>query len=492
VKGQVLVLDDDPESRRVLEVRLEDLGLAVKAVGSSREALAALESGGFELALFDLSMEPTDGLALIEAAHARQPGLPVLIMTAPGAVGDAVAAIQRGAFDYLTKPFIPDELRARVGRALSERRWARDRGRLKAVGETLASSGIVERILDAVAQATVEATEAERSVVFLFEGGQVVPMASAGTQPKAWEPLQAAAVAAIEKGAPTRVTGGDGRVALAAPLVVKNGPVGALVVECAERVSPTEEDLELLALFSFQAAVALKNAHELSQLRSGALAALGRMATQVAHELKNPLGGLKLYARHLEKRLAAGSDPELAGLAQKIGHAVDHLADLVTEITAFGRPPELKQENVNVPQLLDDCLSLAQDRLAGRRIRVAREDEPDIPVAFLDPREMRKVFLNLLLNALDAMGDEGTLGVGVAYDREGDMLRVTVEDSGCGMSEETLSRVFDLFFTTKPHGTGLGMAISRSVVDLHGGRIDIDSRLGQGTRVRVVLPVRQP
>jgi len=492
VKGRVLVVDDDPEIREVLAMRLEALGLVVTAVGGPREALTTLDAGGFDLALFDLRMEPMDGIALIEAAHERLPGLPVLIMTAHGSIEDAVAAIHRGAFDYLTKPFVPDELRARVGRALSERRWTRDRGRLKAVGETLASSGSMERILDAVVQATVEATEAERSVVFLLERGQVIPMASAGTQPKAWEPLQAAATAAIDKGVPTTLMGAEGRVALAAPLVVKNGPVGALVVECAERFAPTPEDLELLALFSFQATVALKNAHELSQLRSGALAALGRMATQVAHELKNPLGGLKLYARHLEKRLSTASDPELAELAQKIGHAVDHLANLVTEITAYGRPPELKRESVKVTELLDECLSLAQDRLSGRRIQILRHDDPDIPVAFLDSRDLRKVFLNLRLTALEAMGDEGTLSVGVSYEAEGGMLQVTVEDSGCGMSEETLSRVFDLFYTTKPQGTGLGMAITRSVVDLHGGRIDIESRLGQGTRVRVLLPVRQP
>jgi two-component system sensor histidine kinase AtoS len=98
--------------------------------------------------------------------------------------------------------------------------------------------------------------------------------------------------------------------------------------------------------------------------------------------------------------------------------------------------------------------------------------------------------MNLVLNGLDAMGDEGTLTVAVTHQSE--EIQVTIEDTGCGMSDETLSRAFDLFFTTKPHGTGLGMAIARSVVDLHGGQIQIDSRLGQGTRVRVLLPVRQP
>ena len=121
---------------------------------------------------------------------------------------------------------------------------------------------------------------------------------------------------------------------MAAPLVVQRGPAGALVIETAAGIEPTEDDLELLALFSSQAAVAVRNTHELERLRSGALAALGRMATQVAHELKNPLAGLRLYARHLEQRLARrAATPMAPSLAQKItvdrrppgrGRAGDH------------------------------------------------------------------------------------------------------------------------------------------------------------------------
>lgn len=485
--GRALVVDDDAHILEVLEMRLHALGLEVTAVSDPREAQRALDGPGFDVALFDLRMEPMTGIELMEAAHRVQPRLPVLIMTAHGTIDNAVQAVQRGAFDYLTKPFVSEELRAKLGRALAERRWARDRKLLGAVGEILGSSGTVARILDAVVQATVEATEAERAVVVLAEGARARPMATAGPSAASFDPVIAAAESAMEKRAPCTLTGDDGRVTLAVPLFVEGGAAGALVVESPRRVAPTDDDLEILALFSSQAAVALKNTHELARLRSGALAALGRMAAQVAHEVRNPLGGLKLYARVLEQRLTDREDGEGVDVAQRMSRAIDHLAELVTEITAFGRPRELKREPTSLNGLLDECLSLALDRVTAKRIRVVKDLDPALPRMSLDARELRKVFLNLILNGLDALEPEGSLTVRSRRTSDG-AVEVLVADTGCGMSEETQARMFDLFFTTKSSGTGLGMAIARSVVDLHRGRLEVESQRGQGTTIRVLLP----
>src|SRR5215813_677687 len=313
---RMLVVDDDAAILEVLQMRLAAMGFAVTATPDPQQAIAAAHEGRFDLALVDLRMEPMDGIQLMEELHAHQPRLPVLIMTAHGTIETAVDAVQRGAFDYLTKPFVRDELRAKIGRALTTRRWARDRERLLAVGQTLASSGVMDRVLDAVAQATVETTEAERCVVFQLLQGRLLPMASAGSPPPSWPALETAARAAMDKGVPTTFPGAETGAIVAAPLLVHRGPAGALVIETPARVEPTEDDLELLALFSSQAAVAIRNTHELERLRSGALAALGRMATQVAHELKNPLAGLRLYARHLEQRLAK-SDSEGAARSEE-------------------------------------------------------------------------------------------------------------------------------------------------------------------------------
>jgi two-component system, NtrC family, sensor kinase len=486
VKGRVLIVDDDPLILDVLGMRLDKLGLQVTRSTNAHETLAAVGERPFDVALIDLRMKPTDGITLMEQVHGLQPRLPVLIMSGQGTIETAVAAVQRGAFDFLTKPFVSDELSRKLGRALSERRWARDRERLRVVGETLASSGVMERVLDAVAQAAVETTEAEHCVVFLREKGHLAPMASAGMPPASWTSLENAARTAMDEGTPLILPGDGARVALAAPLFVEGGRAGALVIEASARVEPTEDDLDLLALFSSQAAVAIKNTHELSRLRSGALAALGRIATEVAHELKNPLGGLKLYARHLEQRLTRTGDAEGLEIARKIGQAIDHLSELVADITTFGRPTELKLTATDVNELLNECLALAQDRISERQIEIVRAYDLGCPSALLDGRALRKVFLNLIVNGLEAIEERGTLSLRTAV--QGGGIDVVIEDTGQGMTEETLSRMFDLFFTTKPNGTGLGMAIARSVVCQHGGELSVESAPGRGTRVRVRLP----
>jgi signal transduction histidine kinase len=486
---RVLIVDDDSAILEVLEMRLTAMGFDVEATSDARAAVRNVDASRFDLALVDLRMDPMDGISLMEQLHARQPRLPVLIMTAHGTIEGAVEAVQRGAFDYLTKPFVRDELRAKIARALASRRWARDRERLLTVGETLASSGRMDRVLESVAAAAVETTEAERCIVFQNVDGRLVPAATAGSPAPFRMALEEAAARAMEKNAPVIRPSQEGRVIVAAPLVAERGPAGALVIETPARVEPTDDDLELLALFSSQAAVAIRTTHELERLRSGALAALGRMATQVAHEVRNPLAGLRLYARHLEQRLIRAQEDEGVELARKIAGTVDHLAAVVSEITAFGRTPELKRTPTDLAALLDECMTFARAKVAREDIEVTRVHDPACPPATVDPREMRKALLNLILNGLEALGPGGRFSMVTSFAPATRTISITLQDTGGGMSEATLARVFDLFFTTKPEGTGLGMALARSVIERHHGELAIKSEVGHGTRVTIRLPI---
>ncbi len=490
--GRALVVDDDRHILEVVTFRLQSLGLEVMATGDPSKALQALWKERFDLALFDLRMTPMDGIELMVEALDIIPTLPVLIMTAHGTIENAVQAMQRGAFDYIVKPFRGDELTTRVQRALADRRLARSLERLQAIGRLLSSTGRLETILEAIVQTTLEATEAEGCTILLAgeKGEGLRAMASHGATPLPSERLHAPAAQAMAKKESVSQEREAG-VTLAAPLMVEQEAVGALVVELSRRYPPSQEERELLQVFASHAAVAVRNAQELSRLRSGALAALGRMTAQVAHDLKNPLGGLKLYSLTLEKRLKARRDAQGQELAQKIAMAVDHLSDTVTEITTFARPREIQPSATKVHLLLDECLELVADRVEVKQIEVARHYDEDLPVALVDARELKRAFLNLIINGVEAMEERGSLGVTARWEKEAGEIEITIADTGKGMGAALRERIFEPFFTTKENGTGLGMAIAKSVIDLHGGRIEVESQIGRGTSVRVGLPVKE-
>jgi signal transduction histidine kinase len=486
-----LVVDDDLPILEVLTMRLESLGLRVTATGSPSEVLRILDASRFDLALFDLRMAPIDGLTLLDTVREHHPRLPVLIMTAHGTIDGAVEAMRHGAFDYLTKPFVPEELRGKITRALAERRWARDRALLAKLGTSLASGDTVDGVLGVVVQTTLDATETQRAAVFLREEGVPVLRASAGTALVSDAELMAAADAAMSGGEPTAVPVDAGRFVIAAPLRVEGRVRGVLTAETTATVAPTSDDLTLLALFASHAAIAFRSSHDLERARSGALAALGRVAAQVAHEINNPLGGLKVYAMLVGKRLDTHGDRHGVDLAGKISQAVDRLAALVSDITAYGRPAELRLEPTDPDEVVAECLALVQDRIQERQIKVVSELDGRLGLLMLDAREIHKALMNVLVNALEAMEPDGTLSVRTSHDPDGG-VSIRVSDTGCGMDVPTLGRTYDLFFTTKTGGTGLGMAIVRSAVERHGGRMSIDTVPGEGTTIELWIPSRPP
>ena len=490
--ADVLVVDDDRNILEVLAMRLESLGLRVTATGAPAEVPGILADRRFDLALFDLRMAPLDGMALLDVVREHHPHLPVLIMTAHGTIDGAVEAIRRGAFDYLTKPFVPEELRGKVTRALAERRWARDRALLAKLGTSLASGDTVDGVLRVVVQTTLDATDTQRATVFLREEGKLSRRAAAGTPLCSDADLVAAAEAGMKADDPTSVpVSASGCVVLAAPLRVEGRVRGVLTAETTQTVAPTSDDLGLLALFASHAAIAFRSSHDLERARSGALAALGRVASQVAHEINNPLGGLKIYATLVGKRLGTHGDQHGVDLAGKINGAVDRLAALVSDITAYGRPAELRLEPTDPDEVVQECLALVQDKIEERKIAVVCTLHGNLGLLPLDAREIHKALMNVLVNALEAMDGGGTLTVTTQKADDGGLV-IRIQDTGCGMDARTLGRTYDLFFTTKQGGTGLGMAIVRSAIERHGGQVRLDTAPGKGTTIDLVIPSGPP
>ncbi len=218
--------------------------------------------------------------------------------------------------------------------------------------------------------------------------------------------------------------------------------------------------------------------------RSERLAALGKMAAGVAHELRNPLSSIKGLALLLQSRFTGkNSDTETADI---LVQEVERLNRSISELLDYARPQKLQKETVDLQQLLQKAVSLIRIDAEAAGVEVTSVFQEPLPKILADADRLNQVFLNLFLNAIQAMEQGGKLAVS-ADARDGTMV-ITVSDTGCGIEPESLDRVFDPYFTTKPEGTGLGLAMSAKIVEEHGGSIKIASEQGRGTSVTVKIP----
>lgn len=216
------------------------------------------------------------------------------------------------------------------------------------------------------------------------------------------------------------------------------------------------------------------------------IAALGRVAAQVAHEVKNPLAGLLLYAAQLRSSAAGKLAEKEGALLDKIIDTINHLNGTCERVLDFARPIRLTLQATDLNRIVADVLNLAGPQLEAARVETRLELAPEGARHTLDESSMRSALMNLVLNATHAMRGGGRLCVKTS--RENGATRIEMADTGEGMTSEQLKRVFEPFYTTKHAGLGLGMPFAKKVVEQHRGRIEIESRAGEGTRIRITLP----
>ncbi len=222
---------------------------------------------------------------------------------------------------------------------------------------------------------------------------------------------------------------------------------------------------------------------------NGKVAALGRVAAQVAHEVRNPLHGLLLYSSHLKGELAGKLTDDQVELFNNIIDTINQLTSLTEQILDFGRPVRLALRPVELNSVVSAVLKLLRSQISANGIKVEFDHDDSNPTALIDEACMRAALLNLLLNAVQAMPTGGTLSITSAT--AGEILSLTINDTGFGMTEERIKKIFEPFNSDKPGGLGLGMPYAKKIVEEHGGNLRVESRLGEGTRVRITLPVEK-
>ena len=258
----------------------------------------------------------------------------------------------------------------------------------------------------------------------------------------------------------------------------------------------TRDELEDLADAFNTMAVALKRRDDLLKeyarskiMESERLAITGQLAAGVAHEINNPLQGIVTYSHLLLEKVPA--DSPIRSSLQKIANQADRCREIVRGLLDFSRPraPQMKLSSVNA--ILRECVSLLEKQASFHNIRIAAEFQPDLPPTVIDPSQMQEVFINIIINAAEAMDGVGRLVLATRLDASQNFIEVDFTDTGYGIRPEDLGCIFDPFFTTKDpgHGTGLGLAISKGIIEKHKGTIAVTSQTGKGTTFVIRLPV---
>lgn len=221
---------------------------------------------------------------------------------------------------------------------------------------------------------------------------------------------------------------------------------------------------------------------ELIELRSlEKYAATGRIARTIAHEVRNPLTNINLALEQLKSDFKAEEGEEI--FFDMIKRNSERINKLVSDLLNSTRLTELKKTSVNINDLLEECIRDAQDRIQLKHIHVVRNFDKNIPFIKVDQEKIKIAFLNLLVNAIEAMAVSGTLTIETFTEKNKCHIRIT--DTGCGMSKEQMGKLFEPFFTTKSKGTGLGLANSQNIIISHNGIIKAESEEGSGTTFHV-------
>ena len=217
------------------------------------------------------------------------------------------------------------------------------------------------------------------------------------------------------------------------------------------------------------------------------LAALGRITAGVAHEVKNPLNSMRLWLENLKESLGSEPDNGAQQAVQVLDKEIDRLDAVVKRFLDFTRPMEVRLEATQLANVLREVVEIAKPQLQKARIQVAQLLPIDVPEVYVDPALLKQAVFNLVLNAIEAMPNGGQLRL--VLSRRGEMAEITVADTGKGIPIENRQKVFQLFFTTRPGGSGIGLASTFRIVQLHNGSIDFSSEVGRGTTFRIELPL---
>ena len=288
------------------------------------------------------------------------------------------------------------------------------------------------------------------------------------------------------------------RMMLDLPLTLGSNILGIIRILFTEKREFCEEELDFLVSIAEQCATAIdkerlieaqRSQYDHLALQTEKLSALGRMAASIAHEINNPLAGILLYSTNLAKK-APEKGPLKEGL-EIITNETIRCKTIIQELLEFSQDKEPKKTLNNINDIIEKALSILENEFRLQHVVVEKELSSDMQDMLLDVNLMEQVFVNIILNAVEAVKDKGVITIRSQMVPNQSYGKIEIADNGCGIPQENLSKIFEPFFSTKRKGTGLGLAVSYGIVQNHQGTIKVLRQSGGGTRFIIEIPSAQ-
>ncbi len=559
IEEKILIVDDEEDILEIYERTLKKEGYNLFLTLSPEVAFEKIQNDYFDLVIVDIRMPGMDGIKLLENIKKFSPSTDAIIITGYPATDTAVQALRLGAFDYVIKPFTIEELIITVKRCFTERSlsaeniYLRRIAALYEVSKAMSTTTNLDMLIQLILDLMMKETKADNaSLMLVDQKEQELRIKSAVGLPQ--EIINSSRIKigesisgyVVEKGEPLLLVGGvkdDKRFknlvvkekissAIIVPLKLKGRVIGVLNLSSYSKEDNfSEKDLQLFTIFAEQAAVMisdsqmhaelqkrlleLESAYErlrISQeqlLRSEKLSAVGQLAAGVAHEINNPLATLLGYVQVLQREVQ--KDDKKSKYLGIMEGEINRVSRIVHGLLDFARQREPRLERLNINEVIEDTLIITEHQLHRfHEIKIEKNLSQDILDIFGDRAQLQQVFINLIINASQAMPQGGILKITTKMDGEVEYLiqkiaqehsprKVIVEfkDTGSGIPPEIQGKIFDPFFTTKDpgKGTGLGLSVAYSIVERNHGKIIVESPIYKdeggndyGSLFRIILP----
>lgn len=543
---QILIVEDNAQTADYLAELLQAQGYHTEWAFDREEVFNKLRGPSpgaagveqpFDLILLDLMLTPggIEGFEICRRIKSddRFQHIAIIMVTGLGSTVNKALGFELGADDYVTKPFVPEELVARVKAALRVRDMEqaavqrnRELGALNDISRAAGSSLDLNQVLLTTLNQTLTVMSAQAALIALIDTektddlvlqmhrGMPIQVGDQlnGARWKRGEGLLGEVVARGERVVSTDL-GADPHLsslishglplAACTPLFSQQGIVGGLAILARDSTLWQEHSLDLLEAIGTQVGTAIENARLYTRIKQVAqeladsqaqlvqaekLAAMGRLTIYIAHELNNPLQAVQ-NCLHLviHRSLGREKSREFLMMAQE---EVERLIKIVQRMLEFNRPSLGQDFDTDVHAVIQDVLALTSQRTQRADIRVKKVFASDMPILKANKDQLKQVILNLVINAIEAMPKGGELSITTWMGEKRQWAFIAVRDQGIGLAPEIREHIFEPFYTTKSQGTGVGLSISYGLIEQHGGDIMVESTTGAGSCFTVKLPIR--